>query len=62
MYINKDKKIIVELGGIQVDRDILINICDDQGLATFDDAEAFLQSKADAFLRDFLERYENTYA
>ena len=62
MYINKDKKIIVELGGIQVDRDILINICDDQCLATFDDAEAFLQSKADAFLRDFLERYENTYA
>tara|TARA_S200002703_G_scaffold126950_1_gene113537 strand:- start:358 stop:540 length:183 start_codon:yes stop_codon:yes gene_type:complete len=55
MYITKDNKIIIELGGLSIDRETLDQMKIDYNKKTDQELENYLSSCADTLIQDKIE-------
>ncbi len=57
MYILKDKTIVLELGGIQIEESTLKNIKEEMDLKTDQDVEDYITTMTDRTANEYLERF-----
>lgn len=59
MYILKNKTIVLELGGIQIEESTLKNIKEEMDLKTNQDVENYIQTITDRTAIEYLERFQD---